>query len=367
MADIWIKPFAVAHPSPSLNYREKLSWKISEESWNQPGRLRLLLKIPLPRAFHGHDRVRGVVSLKPSKRQAGVRKFGFATIWPKEVNTDDVEIGIKLILRRGSVEVARYINQEFNVLKSDKSESVIVTKNRDYINPVVMSLFDGNGEFHVEAEISIFVKGQSSDRDSFGYVSAQSEFVADMSKLMSFEETSDVKVICNGKEFNCHRVILCGRSETFKRMLLGDTQEKATGKVAIKDSTVEAVDAMLRHIYTSELPSYEGQEETLHLLQLADMYQLDRLKFACADSIVARLTISNCISSFVTISRYFGSDPDSRVMQQVKKFMRCKKKQVINQSGWEEEFLKKYPDVALKITKTMIEGEDCHGCVNCAQ
>ena len=112
----------------------------------------------------------------------------------------------------------------------------------------------------------------------------------------------------------------------------------------IKDSTVKAVDAMLRHIYTSEIPSFMGQEENLHLLQLADMYKLDRLKFACADNIMARLNISNCISSFITISRYSSAVPDSRFMLQVNKFMRCKKKQVIEQSDWEEEFVKEYPD-----------------------
>ena len=42
-------------------------------------------------------------------------------------------------------------------------------------------------------------------------------------KILSLEETSDVKIICEEKEFKCHRAILCVRSETFKKMLLGET------------------------------------------------------------------------------------------------------------------------------------------------
>ena len=65
--------------------------------------------------------------------------------------------------------------------------------------------------------------------------------------------------------------------------------------VVIRDSKVKAVEVMLSHIYTGEIPSYLGQEGNLHLLQLADIYGLDRLKCACADNIVTRLSISTVV------------------------------------------------------------------------
>merc|ERR1719369_1699004 len=136
------------------------------------------------------------------------------------------------------------------------------------INPGVMNLYDIDREFHLDAEISIIHKGLSSDGDSFGLVPAPSEFVKDIMEIQGSKETSDVKIICEGKEFKCHRAILCARSETLKNMLLSDTIENASGIVVIKNSMVKTVEFMLSYIYTGDIPGYLGQEENLHLLQL---------------------------------------------------------------------------------------------------
>ena len=39
-------------------------------------------------------------------------------------------------------------------------------------------------------------------------------------KLYSEGEFSDVKIFCDGKVFNCHKIILCRQSEVFERMLV---------------------------------------------------------------------------------------------------------------------------------------------------
>ena len=131
--------------------------------------------------------------------------------------------------------------------------------------------------------------------------------------------------------------------------------ENSTGEIIIRDSAVEAVEAMLKHIYTCDIPSNLGQEMNLHLLQLADMYRLDRLKSACAENIVNTLSIANCISSFIAIHRYFRDDPENRFKKVVNMFMRCNAKQVIKEQedDWKE-LGKKYPDEGLEIVRAMV-------------
>jgi len=231
----------------------------------------------------------------------------------------------------------------------------LTIKERGFIiNPGVMSFCDENKEFYLDVPSStkvltviVIVRAM--------FLHQVSLLNKDMMKILSSEETSDVKIICEEKEFKCCRNILCARSETFKDMLLGDTKENATGEVVIKDSTIEAVEVMLKHIYTSGIPSYLGQEEALSLLRVPDMYCLDSLKFECADNIVTRLGVSNCIHNFITMSRYFSSDPANLCRQMVNKCMRSKAEEVTEQDDWKES-VKEYPDVDVEIVKAMVQG-----------
>ena len=98
-----------------------------------------------------------------------------------------------------------------------------------------------------------------------------------------------------------------------------------------------------------------GQEMNLHLLQLADMYRLDGLKSTCAENIVNSLSIANCISSFIAISRYFHDGPENRFKKRVNMFMKCNAKQVIREQEDEwKELAKKYPDEEFDIVRAMV-------------
>ena len=76
-----IKP-SMAHPS--TYYREKLSWTISEDAWNQAGSLALELQVPIPGAVHSYYRHGGRVYL--SRSQAGDRGVEFRSVWTEGVD-----------------------------------------------------------------------------------------------------------------------------------------------------------------------------------------------------------------------------------------------------------------------------------------
>jgi len=348
MSAYYIRPTVA---QPSVNYRENLSYKISEESWNRAGNLFLHLHSDIPRTVrrssgNPHRLEHGGVFSLAHSTPPGSREVYFLSTWPDDIEAEKLKIKIELTLKKGSVEMARFRSKEELIIYKDP-QFISPIGNDGYarntlfifnINPGVMGVYDGNREFSMDVQISIILKDIESKSDIFGNVPAPSEFVKDVMKIYNSEETADVKIICEGKVFQCHKTILCSRSNTFKGMLLHYTLENTTREVIIEDSTVEAVEAMLKHIYTGDIPTNLDQEKNLHLLQLADMYRLDMLKSACAENIVTSLNIANCISSFITISSYFQDNPENRFKKLVNMFMKCNAKQLINEQGdkWKE-------------------------------
>ena len=56
------------------------------------------------------------------------------------------------------------------------------------------------------------------------------------SKLFLDKEFVDLKIICKGKTFECHKNVLSCQSDVFKTMLLNmKTDEAKSGQVKIKD------------------------------------------------------------------------------------------------------------------------------------
>ena len=56
------------------------------------------------------------------------------------------------------------------------------------------------------------------------------------SKLFLAKEFMDLKIICKGKVFECHKNVLSCQSDVFKTMLLNmKTDEAKSGEVKIKD------------------------------------------------------------------------------------------------------------------------------------
>ena len=112
MSTTSIKP-TVAHPS--AYYGETLSWKISEESWNQAGALRLDLHAAIPRAMTristGKPRMckhGGALALYPAT-PPGFRRISFLSAWPVEVEAENVRIEIVLEISR---QWKKYNNQD---------------------------------------------------------------------------------------------------------------------------------------------------------------------------------------------------------------------------------------------------------------
>ena len=73
--------------------------------------------------------------------------------------------------------------------------------------------------------------------------------------LFADKEHCDVKIICDGKTFECHKLVLSCRSDVFKTMFKNesDMAEANSGEVEIKDVDEETMETFLYFIYNDKI------------------------------------------------------------------------------------------------------------------
>ena len=121
-------------------------------------------------------------------------------------------------------------------------------------------------------------------------------------QLYSDGEFSDVKIHCDGKVFNGHKIILSGQSEVFKNMLVeNDFIESSSGKIEITDISATAMENLLFFIYHEDL---DGTKITGDLLVAANKYDVSDLVNYCVKFLGDNLSTNNAVdvmtSAFLT-------------------------------------------------------------------
>jgi len=107
------------------------------------------------------------------------------------------------------------------------------------------------------------------------------------------QDSSDVTINCEGKEFRCHQFILSSRSPVFEAMLKTNMMEQETGSIEIEDFSKDVVEKMLVYIYGGVVPNID--KDAKELLNIAEKYQLQQLKISLGEKLVSTLTNDNCI------------------------------------------------------------------------
>uniref|UniRef100_A0A8C1BDW4 Inhibitor of Bruton tyrosine kinase n=1 Tax=Cyprinus carpio carpio TaxID=630221 RepID=A0A8C1BDW4_CYPCA len=110
----------------------------------------------------------------------------------------------------------------------------------------------------------------------------------------------------DGKEFPCHKCVLCARLEYFNSML-GSPWIEATSCTALDMATSsEVLQAILEYIYTDESPTVRESvnvEFVCNVLVVADQLLITRLKEICEVAITENLTLKNAaeLLEFATV------------------------------------------------------------------
>ena len=164
-------------------------------------------------------------------------------------------------------------------------------------------------------------------------------------KLYSDGDFSDVKVHCDGKVFNCHKIILSGQSEVFKNMLVeNDFIESASGEIKITDISATTMENLLFFIYHEDL---DGTKITGDLLVAANKYDISDLVNYCVEFLGDTLSGNNAVD---VMTSAFLTDQEV-LFESAYKFIFFKLRndnQMVETEAWKK-FQEEKPVLALKM------------------
>ncbi|XP_059423219.1 inhibitor of Bruton tyrosine kinase [Carassius carassius] len=114
----------------------------------------------------------------------------------------------------------------------------------------------------------------------------------------------------DGKEFPCHKCVLCARLEYFNSML-GSPWIEASSCTALEMATTsEVLQAILEYIYTDECPTVRESVNVdlmCNVLVVADQLLITRLKEICEVAITENLTLKNA-AELLEFSTVYNAD-----------------------------------------------------------
>jgi speckle-type POZ protein len=118
-------------------------------------------------------------------------------------------------------------------------------------------------------------------------------------------------IVDNGRgpapPIHAHRAFLAAGSPVFKAQLCGHMLEANTpaSPITVRDMEPETFKAMIRFMYTDDLPADLGDDEDLRcLLAAADLYALNRLKLLCAQKMLNSVSADTIASALECAETY---------------------------------------------------------------
>ncbi|ELU17698.1 hypothetical protein CAPTEDRAFT_146149 [Capitella teleta] len=142
-------------------------------------------------------------------------------------------------------------------------------------------------------------------------------------QMREAEEFTDVTLVFGEQRTSCHRVILAGMSEYFRRMFLVDMVESGAQEVSMDAISPNTGELLVHYMYTGhiEITTQNAQD----LLEASDMLLLGALKQKIEEFLRRHTDSRNCIS-MMNLARLYGMEA---VMRDAQRFLHELTKEVI--------------------------------------
>ncbi len=102
--------------------------------------------------------------------------------------------------------------------------------------------------------------------------------MADNEDLLNWGKYSDIKLVCEDKEFSCHKALLANCSSVFDRMFANENNmEVRKGLVNIEDMSPDELEAFLRFVYARQWND-KIRQHAKALLAAGDKYDIKYFK-----------------------------------------------------------------------------------------
>jgi len=168
------------------------------------------------------------------------------------------------------------------------------------------------------------------------------DLTTNFGELLTSGEMSDFKIICDGKEFPCHKTILMARSNVLRTMFNNDMQETNQNQMTIIDMEPAVVKCFLNFIYTGEVSSEDLKENAMKLLGVADQYELKGLTKLCENELMTTVDNDNVLAMIMKADQ-FNADI---LMKVCMKWIVANQKYIVKQEGWKE-VLVRFPNLMI--------------------
>ena len=119
-------------------------------------------------------------------------------------------------------------------------------------------------------------------------------------KLYAEKDFVDVKILCNGKTFNCHKMVLSCQSEVFKTMIKNKSMiEKESGVMKIEENDIssDVMEQILYFLYHEKVKN--TKMINTDLLLAADKYKIQGLLDDCCKYFESKLSLKNALDILV--------------------------------------------------------------------
>ena len=165
------------------------------------------------------------------------------------------------------------------------------------------------------------------------------------------KELSDVKLLCEGKTFDCHKLVLVCQSDVFEAMLKKETKmvESESAEVKIEKTKAETLENMIYFMYHDKVDEKKINSD---LLILADRFNVKSLTFICIEYLEENLSLENALD--VLAAAHLTSKKD--LFHVTANFVYEYKENVVKTDAWKE-LSEDHPDLIFKIMKAMLNFE----------
>jgi len=169
-----------------------------------------------------------------------------------------------------------------------------------------------------------------------------------MQKLCLKDDLSDMKIICDGQEFPCHKFILSARSDVFRTMFASPLKlnEKEESVLEIPDVSAETMKTFLQFIYKDYIKEEDIDQD---LLIAADKYNIKRLVNICVKYFESIINANNVMA--ITFAAYLINN-DS-LFEKASKFIFQNHGNIKKPEEWDQ-ITKTHPNIATKVMNLVI-------------
>ena len=169
-------------------------------------------------------------------------------------------------------------------------------------------------------------------------------------KLYAEKEFVDVKILCDGKSFECHKNVLSCQSEVFKTMIKNKSLTEnppVIMKIEEKDISSDTMEKLLYYLYHGKIK--DTKMINLTLLIAADKYIVQDLLDECAKYFKSKLSLQNALD--VLVAAEITNQKD--LFEAASKFVR-KNIGSLQKSSAYEEMLKNNPTLIARVFSKIV-------------